>query len=422
MNPILPPHYLIPDGEAHRFSDGRIYLYGSSDIRGSTTYCSPEYRVFSSHDLVHWKDHGVSFQSAQSHAGGDALLYAPDCVEYRGKYFLAYCTIGNKEGMAISDSPAGPFAGAFPVKGADGDAIDPALFVDDDGQVYYFWGQFHLRGARLNLNDFSVDVSSLQTHLLEEQKDGFHEGASIRKRKNWYYLVYSDISRGRPTCLGYAMSRHPLGPYEKKGIIVDNMGCDPDTWNNHGSIEAFNGEWYVFYHRACQGGRFTRRACIEPIRFKEDGTINEVSMTTQGVSAPPPAGDSMEAWRACLLSGRLHTAVTNESDPESGEHLSMIEDGSWACYKFIDFGKGNASRFIVHAASAASGGTIEVRLDSPKGAIVAECAISKTGAWCNWKRFGTDLIQKPSGIHALYLTFKGGFGRLFDLQSFHFES
>jgi hypothetical protein len=421
MNPILPPHHLIPDGEAHRFSDGRLYLYGSSDVRGSTTWCSRRYRVFSSADLLDWKDHGVSFKSADSHAGRDAFLYAPDCMEYGGKYYLAYCTAGDREGMATSDSPSGPFHGARPLEGADGDAIDPALFVDEDQTIYYFWGQYHLRGARLNLDMRAIDPSSLQTDLLVEKKDGFHEGASVRKCKGWYYLVFADISRGKPTSLGYAMSRHPLGPYEKKGIIIDNEGCDPETWNNHGSIEEFNSRWYVFYHRACQGGRFTRRACIEPIFFNSDGTISEVEMTTQGCSGPLPATTLVEGWRACLLAGTVRTAVTDESDPLSGEHLSRIENGAWAAFKFINFDSAPVSEFCVRAASASAGGTIKVRLDGPEGPVIAQCEIPGTGAWCNWTESRSPLLKTPSGVHALYLTFEGGPGRLFDLLDFDFE-
>lgn len=89
----------------------------------------------------------------------------------------------------------------------------------------------------------SIDPSTLCTNLINEAEHGFHEGASIRKRNGIYYLVYTDISRGRATCLSYTMSHSPLGPFEKKGVIIDNTGCDPQTWNNHGSIAEFNGRW-----------------------------------------------------------------------------------------------------------------------------------------------------------------------------------
>ena len=129
-------------------------------------------------------------------------------------------------------------------------------------------------------------MDSLQTAILTEQEHGFHEGACMRKRNGIYYIVYTDISRGKATCLSYAMSDKPLGPYKKGGVIIDNMYCDPQTWNNHGSIEEFKGQWYIFYHRSSQNSFTSRRMCVEKIYFNEDGTINEVEMTSMGASSP----------------------------------------------------------------------------------------------------------------------------------------
>ena len=83
------------------------------------------------------------------------------------------------------------------------------------------------------------------------------------KRGEWYYLVYANIGRrGMPTCIGYSMSKNIIGPYEYKGVIVDNFGCDPYVWNNHGSIAEFNGQWYVFYHRSTNGCERMRSASV----------------------------------------------------------------------------------------------------------------------------------------------------------------
>ncbi len=149
----------------------------------------------------------------------DRPLYAPDCVYRDGRYYLFFCLADNSEGVAESLHPAGPFTHAAPVAGAHGDAIDPAALVDEDGQVYYYWGQFHLRGARLRPDLKGIEPGSLHSDLLTEAAHGFHEGASIRKHGGLYYLVYTDISRGRATCLAYATSRSALGPFEKGGIL-----------------------------------------------------------------------------------------------------------------------------------------------------------------------------------------------------------
>lgn len=300
--------------------------------------------------------------------------------------------------------------------------IDPAILLDDDGQVYYFWGQHHLRGARLTDDLSAIDADTLQTSLLTEVADGFHEGASIRKRNGIYYLVYADISRGRATCLSYATSHSPLGPYTKRGILIDNTGCDPETWNNHGSLAEFNGQWYLFYHRSSQASRFNRRVCIEPIQFDADGHIAQVDMTTQGISGPLDATQPIDACRACLLSGRVHTESwpPDKRDDRWHEHLTAIHDGDWAAFKHLDFGNG-VSSFNARAGSLAYGGRIEVRLDHPGGFLLCVCTVSRTGGWNRWAAVSANIRTPVSGVHVVYLVFRGGIGRLFNLDRFEFS-
>lgn len=424
MNPILPVRHFVPDAEARQWKDGRIYIYGSYDFSGDTTYCSYEYRVFSSADLIDWTDHGISFTTPKPDSKvkwNDCPLYAPDCIYKDDLYYLYFCIADNSEGVATSPFPYGPFENPVPVEGAHGDAIDPAIFIDDDGQAYYYWGQFNLRGARLNPDMKSIDKSTLNTSLINEKEHGFHEGASMRKRNGIYYLVYTDISRGRATCMGYATSKSPLGPFVKGGIIIDNTGCDKETWNNHGSIAEFNGKWYIFYHRSSQASIFSRRACVEPIVFKEDGSIPEVEMTTQGVCAPLKATSKIEAYRACLLSGNIRTESVGpgEGSDSWSEHLSFIENGNWAAYKYIDFEDGVAS-FEALVGSLTYGGVIEVRLDSQDGPVLGTCTVPRTGGWQKWQTVSCP-VQEAKGIHAVYLVFKGRGGRLFNLDSFTFR-
>lgn len=122
MNPILPKKYYVPDVEARQWKDGRTYLYGSLDVQGDTSYCSYQYRVFSSEGLLHWEDHGVSFRgrgAGEDVAAEPGILYAPDCIYKDGIYYLYYCQDDGKEGVAASIVPAGPFTNAQPVAFAD---------------------------------------------------------------------------------------------------------------------------------------------------------------------------------------------------------------------------------------------------------------------------------------------------------------
>ena len=423
MNPILQVKHFVPDVEARQWKDGRMYIYGSYDISGNTSYCSNEYHVFSSENLINWVDHGVSLNTLDKDNGSELyekVLYAPDCIYRNGIYYLYFCMSDNSEWVATSNLPYGPFKYAVEVKGSNGDGIDPAVLVDDDGQVYYYWGQFNLRGARLKDNVSEIDESTLCTSLLTEKEHGFHEGGSIRKRNGIYYLVYTDISRGSATCLSYATSTSPLGPFKKGGVIIDNTGCDKATWNNHGSIAEFNGKWYVFYHRSSQGSNFSRRVCIEQIYFSKNGSINEIEMTTQGISCNLDAVKSVESYRACLLSGSVCTEVgyKGNNNEEVYEFLSYTQNGDSAGFKYLDFGKG-VSQFQASISSLTDSGYIEIRVDSPDGNIIGSCKVPNTGGWQKWLNISCD-VNNTVGVHAVYLIFKGQSGRLFNNKSFIF--
>lgn len=418
MNPILPLKYYVPDVEAKVFSDGKLYLYGSYDLPGNDEYCSKDYYVFSSADFVNFEKSELAFTNREpglTWAKGD--LYAPDCAEKDGMYYLYFCAADGSEGVAKSRSPMGPFMETEPVKGAHPSQIDPTVFIDDDGQAYYYWGQFQLKGAKLNEDMCTLDMETYNPRLLIEEKDGFHEGASICKRNNLYYMVFADSSRGRPTCLGYAVAKSPLGPFKKKGIIIDNTGCDPSSWNNHGSICEVDGQWYVFYHRSTHNSFFSRRVCVEPIFFEHDGSIREVEMTVCGQEKEIKCTCRLEASRASCLNGKVFIeAGTAKGDYE--EHLTNIKNGDWAEYKYLTFD--HEKKFTVEAGSFTYGGTIEVHIESPEGPQIGEVRVDNTGGWNNYRTFSCE-VSEVKGRQAVYLRFTGDNNRLFDVAGFWFE-
>lgn len=302
------------------------------------------------------------------------------------------------------------------MEGAHGDSIDPAVFVDDDGSCYYFWGQFHLKGARLTGDMMSLEDNSITDNILTEKAHGFHEGACMRKRNGIYYLLYTDISRGRATCISYATAKSPLGPYTKGGVIVDNTGCDPQTWNNHGSMEEVGGKWYIVYHRSSQNSVFSRRVCVEPISFDEAGAIGEVEMTTQGAGGAICAADTMEAWRACLV----HNAWTDAQSygPDDYQEYLQMYNGSWAGFKYLDFGAG-VSAFEATAASHGYGGTLTLHLDAPDGPVIGTLSLGRTGGWQKWET-AKCAVSPVTGVHALFITCEGFGSKLLNLLSFRF--
>ena len=414
MNPLLPDNCFLPDAEAHLMSDGRLYLYGSWDISGNNDYCSREVHCFSTDDMINWIDHGAVFRNDESFVGlpwaKDSYLYAPDAIEKDGKYYLYICGNNGEEGVAVADSPAGPFSVAERLDIADGSGIDPAVFVDDDGRAYYLWGQFSLNGGELSGDMKSLIPESVKGNIITEYEHGFHEGASLRKRNGKYYLVYTDISRGKATCMSYAVSDFPLGPYKKGGVIIDNVYCDPSTWNNHGSIAEYNGQWYVFYHRSSQNRNTCRRVCAEPILFDKDGYIREVEQTSQGASAPLCAYESIPARAACRIMGESYIAHVGGKEVLSVSSKGHWNMPDWAEYKYIDFGS-SADAHISHFCVLTRGkGRITLKIDGSEEISLIDVdndAFEYNRAYCKDIR----------GIHPLWLFVDGDLL----IEEFHFE-
>jgi arabinoxylan arabinofuranohydrolase len=148
--------------------------------------------------------------------------------------------------------------------------MDPAVFIDDDGRAWLYFGQNEARVVLLNDDMISLDGPAVPLAV-----ERFHEGAWMHKRGGVYYLSYcSIVGDGElKNRMEYATSDSPLGPFVNRGLIIDNK-----SRNVHGSIAMFKGEWYLFYH--VQGPSwYERRVCMEKIRYRKDGTIEPARMS-----------------------------------------------------------------------------------------------------------------------------------------------
>ncbi len=419
-NPISPPQICPADPSAKLGADGRLYVYCSQDI-SPDFYCSHSNVTLSTGDMKTWQWHPQSFVSKGDQGkpdmlpDNDAILYAPDCQYRDGNYYLYFCQPGGiATGVAVSKSPTGPFGGATFLNVGKHLEIDPSTFIDDDGQAYHVWGQMTLKMAKLNKDMRTLEADSIRDNVLTEKEHHFHEGCYMTKRNGIYYLVFADISRaGMPTSLGYATSKSPFGPYQYRGVIIDNDHCNPGNWNNHGSIVEFGGKWYVFYHRSTQGSVMMRKACLEPITFRADGSIPEVEMTTQGAEGPIEATQRIEAEQACTLMGNVRVSFGDDG----GEILSGIRKGDRATYKYLDF-KSPPKKLHLRLKPGKVDSTLSVHQDQVWHRKLADIPIKgdPNGQW-------TDVVcdvAEVSGIHAVVLAFQcqGEDGPLLDWWKF----
>ena len=420
QNPIVPPGLYMADPTARVWDDGKLWIYGSVD-ESTDYYCSYKYHVLSTEDLVDWTLHENRFASkgeGDQVDYSDALLFAPDCIKKGNKYYLYYCQPDpdNPEGVAVSKDPAGPFEKATAMDVGEHRQIDPGVFIDDDGQAYYVWGQFTCKMARLKRDMRTLDKESIIDSVITENDHHFHEGPHMVKRNGIYYLVYAHLGRaGIPSCIGYSTSTSPMGPYTYGGVIVDNDHSDPGNWNNHGSIAEFNGQWYVFYHRATHNSQMMRKACMEPIFFNEDGSIDEVEMTSQGAGPPLQATTKMPAERACLLHGNVRI----EAIAADNEQLGKIRNGDKAAFKYVDFGEG-VEHISVHVKPGSSPGGISLRIGWPWGQELGRIDVPGAEGEKEWITLEAE-AEDIEGVHALWLVFEGDGEELYSLDWIAFQ-
>lgn len=272
--------------------DGTVYLYTGHDEAKDNKgfYEMHKWLLFTSTDMVNWKNEGSPLAVKDfTWARGDA--WASHVVEKDGKFYF-YTTVRHDEskpgfaiGVAVSDSPRGPFKDALGKAlisndmttdtAIDWDDLDPAAFIDEDGEAYLFWGNTKPRWAKLKDNMVELDGP---IHSLD--LPNFTEALYAHKHGDHYYLTYA---MGFPEKIGYAMSKSIEGPWEYKGILNELAG---NSNTNHQSIIDYKGRSFFIYHNGGTpgGGSFRRSVCIDDLRYNKDGTIQRIVMTSEGVN------------------------------------------------------------------------------------------------------------------------------------------
>jgi beta-xylosidase len=282
-NPFITNMYTA-DPSAHVWADGRLYVYPSHDIdppRGCDLM--DQYHVFSTNDMVNWRDEGQILQASQVpwNTPDGNFMWAPDCAFKNGTYYFYFPhpsgTPWNttwKIGVATSTKPASDFVVQKYIDGLES-LIDPTVFVDDGGQAYFYYGGGGVcKGGRLKDNMMEID-GTMQT--MQGLVD-FHEATWVHKRNGLYYLSYADNHDvgGLKNQMRYAVSKSPLGPWTYKGIFIDPT----DSYTDHGSIVEYKGQWYAFYHNsALSHYDWLRSICVDTLGYNEDGTIKKLIQT-----------------------------------------------------------------------------------------------------------------------------------------------
>ncbi len=316
----LVTHIYTADPSAHVFN-GRIYIYPSHDIDAGDAFddlgshfAMEDYHVLSmeSPEDKTAIDHGTALHVKEI-PWADKQLWAPDAAEKDGKYYLFFPAKGYdgifRIGVAVSDSPTGPFIPqAEPIKNSF--SIDPAVFKDDDGCYYMYFGgiwggqlqrwrngifnsgqpespvaflpEAHepaLCAKVVKLSDDLLEFTETPKDLIIVDDEGnpllqgdtdrrFFEASWMHKHDGKYYFSWST---GDTHYLCYATGDSPYGPFTYQGRILEPVV----GWTSHHSICAWKDQWYLFYHDSSlsKGITHLRSVKVTAIRYDKDGRI-----------------------------------------------------------------------------------------------------------------------------------------------------
>lgn len=511
QNPYMPLWEYIPDGEPYVFEDPdrpgefRVYVYGSHDSLVDE-YCGLEQVVWSApvDNLTDWRYDGIIFKSVYD-ANGEFLnpggkgdvLYAPDIAVKTGKdgkkeYFLfPNNQSGPRNGMiAKSDRPDGPFTvcnwdPSDPKKTVGVLAFDPAVFVDDDGRVYGYWGFEESYMAEFDPETMATvkpGCETLHNTLSGRYQEGifhFFEASSMRKIKDKYVLIYSRMSPageyGLPESnynLAYAYSDHPLGPFTYGGIIIDGRARDIDNQgktvptcypggNTHGSIQEINGQWWVFYHRQTGTDEYSRQAMVAPVTveveegpggkvFISEGEYNSEGFCTDGLN---PLDKSAAGW-ACYLTNPKGIGQEWPNFFFTGSYIKPTRldldsfagpfnlkqpfcpvvnntSGSVVGYKYFNFDHTagmKAIDFVAHIKPEGIDGTVTIMVGGPEpsrgGKAVGEFKVSGNAVQeIQEIRCPVDVLSGVKGKQSLFFVFNSATedASICELYDFKFE-
>jgi len=437
--------------------DDTLYIYMTADtpeydadgnLKDNTYGIIRSINVISSKDMVNWTDHGSIYAAGRDGAAKTANnSWAPAAawkmIDGKPKFFLYFANNGSGIFVLTSDSPTGPFTDPLgtelvsrrtPTCDTVPWLFDPAVFVDDDGSAYLYFGggvpkdkPDHPYSARVvKLGD---DMISLDGDPVAIDPPYLFEDSGIHKMGNTYYYTYS--SNFSVTSAGtkeyglkngeicYMTSDSPMGPFTYQGVILPNPGeFFGAGGNNHHCVFNFRGDWYITYHAQSvvdrlgyRPGSGYRSTHIDKLAINEDGTLGRTKGTRAGVEQSGYLNpyETVEAETIWNSAGVSTTQLGEQSVACGSGNMAVcdIETGSWIGLKGVDFGDKGATEFVASVCAGAEvNGVIQIRIDRLMGDIVGYLTIP-AGDGANYTEQVGKLLETVTGVHDLYFTFYG---------------
>ena len=285
-NPVV--RHIHTADPAALVKEDTLWLFAGRDQNGNQSgYVMKDWLVFSTTDMKHWTQYPVPLKVEDFKWAASKQAYAGHVAERNGKYYWYVSTNWCGIGVAVADKITGPYKDALgqPLltnkdcfdSHHSWACIDPAVFIDDDGQAYLTWGNRECYIVKLKDNMIETEGEVKRIHI--DESHPFTEAPWIHKHDGKYYLTYASEW---PEKIAYAVADHIEGPYETKGIISEIAGNSNTT---HPAIVNFKGQWIFISHNGGlpTGTSYSRSVIAEPMEYNTDGSIKPIPPTAEGV-------------------------------------------------------------------------------------------------------------------------------------------
>ncbi|KAF4982261.1 hypothetical protein FDECE_17550 [Fusarium decemcellulare] len=385
-NPVVQTVYTADP--APLVHDGRVWLFTGHDEDNSTNFNMRDWRLFSTDDMANWQHHGV-VMSLDTFSWASENAWAGHVIARNSRFYF-YVPVTNSDtgnmaiGVGVADKITGPYADALGRPLVENGEIDPAIFIDDDGQAYMYWGNPNLSYVLLNEDMISYSGEVVQVELTPAsfglrtnhptRETMYEEGPWLYKRSGLYYMIFAaDCCQEN---LQYSTGPSATGAWTYQGILMDRQGS---SFTNHAGVVHFQDQDYLFYHNGALpgGGGFTRSVCVEALAYGSNGEIQQIYMTEDS----PPQIQALDPYaRQEAETFAWGQGVETETSADGTLNLWSINNGDYIRVKGVDFGTG-AATLTARVASEQKGGFLELHMDNRDGQLISTCEIPGTGGW-----------------------------------------
>ncbi len=451
-NPVIK-HMYTADASPHVMPDGRVWMVTSVDLDEGGGYSTMHsYHIFSSLDMLNWKDHGevlhLNDVVNEDETNEDWALWAPDMIYHNGKYYLYFPVNIREKGatkaklsytaVAVCDKLGDRFKVIQDrIPGTKG--IDPCVFRDDDGKVYLYYGSRWVAELDDNMIEFKSDIKSVnidcEDRLANDESfnaqwvgtvdnkrfnvTNYMEGPWMHKRNGKYYFNYhtfygsevpnyEDDPTRRKSQLDFSYGESPCGPLKYGGVLNYELGVGVENgprnegynyvpWrlnqSNHGGVVEFHGKDYLFYHT-------TALSSWRQDNFKAGGTWTQRSVCVDEIKydendMPLPVKQTIEGPQPVVVRQPFEIKLAKKENVKSN-HVK---------FENVDFGTGYYY-FDAKIRERDINGKLELRLGSPQGQLVGTVIVTSKQLKEQKGKLETA-IRDAKGKQDLYLVWKG---------------